>query len=234
MVNRNRAAPAFEENLIREKIPVLLLEPDAWRFRGIEATLEESQRFVIIGDRDFARILTLEKAPDDLSPRVAVVADRLIVEYGIAVVPRLIDTFANVAVLVHGEHYTLEAHGHVIAAGASGFFDLGGPPEYLCEAVEAVGEGRIWAPREAISALARRFSEPGGPEAVLADPPALSADDALILRYVHEGRPTRDIALRLQRPEIAVKARLEELYRIYRASTRRQLIAAAVKSGLVV
>ncbi|GAC1430250.1 MAG: hypothetical protein NVSMB68_02540 [Thermoanaerobaculia bacterium] len=129
-----------------------------------------------------------------MKPRVTLVADRLVVEYGVSLVPRLIDVFPSAPVLVHGEHDTLEVSGRVIAVGASGFFDMSAPPDYLREAVTAVSEGRIWAPREAISALARRWSESGGAAPIVSEQAVLSDDDLLILRYLREGHSSREIA----------------------------------------
>jgi DNA-binding NarL/FixJ family response regulator len=197
--------------------------------------LHESGQFNVIGEREFTRILTLERASrrDDMNPRASVVADRLIVEYGLSVVPHLIDVFPGSPVLVHGDHETTETCGQIIAAGASGYFDLSAPSEYLVEAVTTVSQGMMWAPRQAVALLAQRM-ERGDNLVTPIEPPVFSDDDLLILRYLHEGLSNREIGARLELAEWTVTARLDSLYRSFGVTTPLQLLSAATKTGLVV
>ena len=61
-----------------------------------------------------------------------------------------------------------------------------------------------------------------------------SADDLLVLRYLHEGLSNKEIAARLHVAEVTVKARLGRLYRRFGVNTRLQLLSAAIREGLVV
>jgi len=132
-------------------VPVLILEPDAWRFRGMAAVLEESGEIRVIGERNFAQILTLEQLPDELNPRVCLLAHRLIIEYGLATIPHITDLFSGIGVLVHGEHGSLEVAAEVLAVSAKGFFDLSEPLGYLPTAVKLASRGKMWGPREAVA-----------------------------------------------------------------------------------
>lgn len=214
-------------------IPVLLLEPDRWRFRGIEAVLRDSGRFTLIGERDYGRILILDTAPPSMRPKVAAVAYSLIEDHGLSVVAHLSDVFRGIAILVYGYDHSLETTARLMAAGASGLFDLAAPDEYLCDAIAAVASGRMWAPDEAVKALSQRLSDALDDEPPeIADEP--SDDDLLMLRYLREGLSEEQIAARVHLPMVTVRARVEQLFRTYGASTREELIAAALQNGVVV
>lgn len=195
--------------------------------------LEESGSVEIIGERDFSRILTMEEPPEDLRPRVCVVAHRLVVEYGLSVVAHLKSIFTDSAVLVHGEHDSLEVSAQVMAVGASGFFDLSDPPGYLPKAVQVVAQGKFWGPREAVALMAERVIERAQRQPKRQEPD-IPHEDLMVLRYLHEGLSNKEIATRLGVAEVTVKARLGRLYRRFGVSTRLQLLSAAIKNGLVV
>ena len=216
------------------RIPVLLLEPDAWRFRGMTTVLEESGQIRVIGEGDFARILTLEKRPDDLNPRVCLLAHRLIIEYGLAVIPHINDLFAGIAVLVHGEHDSLEVAAEVLASGAKGFFDLSAPIGYLPTAVKVVSQGKMWGPREAVAMMAQRVAERSSTEERPGDGRSLSEDDLLLLRYLHDGLSNKEMASRLHVAEVTIKTRMGRLYRKFGVNTRVQLLAAALRERYVI
>ena len=214
-------------------VSVLVLEPDPWRFRGIVAVLHEDAGLDVIGEENFAHILELDRTQQEIDPHVILVADRIIIDYGISVVPKLIDVFSSAEVLIHGEHDTVEVSTRVMAAGASGFFDLAAPPEFLREAVTAVAQGRMWAPVAAISALAQQMNDSSRP-ASGPEMPALAEGDLLMLRYLQQGWSNKEIAEQLHIAEVTVKARFEHLHRALDARTRQQLLTAALKLGLVV
>jgi two-component system, NarL family, response regulator DevR len=213
------------------RIAVLLLEPDPWRFRGMTVVMEDSGDLKVIGDRDFARILTSDQQPEELQPDVCVVAHRLVVEYGIGIIPHLKDIFRGVAVLVHGDHESVHTSAEILAVGASGFFTLDSPPGYLPRAVSVVSQGRMWGPREAVALMAQRVIER---EDQSPQKGGYSADDLMLLRYLHDGLSNKEIALRLHIAEVTVKARLGRLYRKFGVNTRLQLLSAAIRAGLVV
>jgi len=224
-IEREEAAP--------DRIAVLLLEPDPWRYRGMAVVLEDSGEIDVVGDRDFSAILTSDRAPDGIDPDVCVVAHRLIVEFGLAVIPHVKDLF-HASVLVHGDRDSLNASAELLAAGASGYFDLSAPPGYLAKAVSIVANGKMWGPREAIALMAQRVIERREQESARVEAKDFSADDLMILRYLHDGLSNKEIASRLHIAEVTVKARLGRLYKRFGVNTRLQLLSAAIREGLVV
>ncbi len=216
------------------RIAVLLLEPDPWRFRGISVILEDSGDIKVIGDDDFSRILTTDQPPDGMDPQVCVIAHRLVVEYGLSVIPHIKDLFPGVPVLVHGDQESVHASAELLAVGASGYFDLNAPPGYLPKAVVVVARGTMWGPREAVVLMAQRVIERGERSGKKAQSSDFSAEDLMLLAYLHEGLSNKEIANRLHVAEVTIKARLGRLYRRFGVNTRLQLLSAAIREGLVV
>ena len=216
-------------------INILLLEPDKWRFRAIKDLLEQTHAFRVAGDLDYAKYLTSEQAPDDLHVKVVLLSDLLVFEFGVSIVAQLRNALAPAPILVYGEHGGTHHFSSVMAAGASGFFDMSGPDEYLHEAVAVVAEGRIWAPQETLALLAQRIAEPddGGPPEFET---SIEVDDnqMLLLRCLREGLSSKEIAARLHVAELTVKARLEFLYQHFHATTPKELLSAVLRHGLVV
>lgn len=216
-------------------LSVLLLEPDKWRFRAIKGLLEESSGVVVVGDLDYAQYLMMEQPPEDLSVGVVLLSDLLVFEYGVSIVAHLRNMLAPAAVLVYGDHGGTRHFSSVMAAGASGFFDMSGPDEFLHEAVDVVAEGRIWAPKETLALLAQRIAE--ADDGASGDgEETIDIDDhqMLILRCLREGLSSKEIAARLQVAELTIKARLEFLYQYFQAKSPNELLSAVLKQGLVV
>ena len=224
---------AVQEQPSAARISVLLLEPDPWRFRGMAVVLEDAGDITVVGERDFSRILTRETPPEGIDPDICVIAHRLIVEYGLAVIPHVKEIFGGVPVLVHGDHESLHASAEIMAVGAAGYFTLDSPPGYLPRAVTVVAHGKMWGPREAVALMAQRVIERKESDPSV-DAKDFSADELLMLRYLHEGLSNKEIASRLHVAEVTVKTRLGRLYKKFGVNTRLQLLSAAIREGLVV
>jgi two-component system response regulator DevR len=208
---------------------VLLLEPDAWRFRGMSVVLEDVGDIRVVGERDYGRVLVANVAPSDVLPDVVVLAHRLIVEYGWPLIARVKELFRGVPVLVHGDEDSVELSAEIFAAGASGYFNMSAPPGGLPRAVTIVARGKMWGPREAIALMAHRLLE--RPEPARTD---IESADLLLLRHLHEGLSNKEIAGRLHVAEVTVKVRLGRLYRKFGVNTRLQLLTTAIREGMVV
>lgn len=111
----------------------------------------------------------------------------------------------------------------VSVAGGAGFYSLAAPAHYLAKAVTLVANGKVWGPREAVAMMASRS----------AVDQQLPEDDLTLLQYLHEGLSNKEIASRLQVAEVTVKAKFGKLYKRFGVNTRLQLLAAAMKQGLV-
>jgi len=195
----------------------------------MQTALENGGNFTIVGERDFAKILTMETSPDDLEPRVCIVAQRLLTEFGISIIPHLRDLFPGCAVLIHGEHESLESTASILAAGGAGFYSLSSPAQYLARAVSLAGEGKLWGPREAVQLMANRIRTQQ--EETTTD--SLQEDDLALLRYLHEGLTNKEIGSRLNIAEVTVKAKLGRLYKRFGVNSRLQLLSTALKQGMI-
>lgn len=200
--------------------------------------LEESGEIEVIGERDFSRILTMEEAPEGMSPRVSLVAHTLVIEYGLSVVAHLKAMFVHCSVLAHGEHESLQVSAELMAVGAAGYFDMTDPPGYLPKAVIVVSQEKMWGPREAVALMAQRTIEraqrqPARPILDAGPATAIDQEEMIILRYLHEGLSNKEIGVRLGLAEVTIKARLGRLYKKFGVSTRLQLLSAAIRRGLV-
>ena len=214
-----------------ERVRTLILEPDQWRFRGISAVLEESGKIAVVGERDYARVLTAEVAPDGMpAPRVALVAHRLLIDLGLSVIPHLRDMFPDCSVLIHGDADSLEASAEILAAGGSGYYSLSAPMGYLANAVVVASHGKLWGPREAVALMAQRAIASKTGEGKNGES---SEDELVLLRFLNEGLSNKEIANRLQIAEVTVKARLGKLYKKHGVNTRLQLLSTAMKQGLI-
>jgi len=213
-------------------IAVLLLESDPWRYRGIRGFLNDSGKVRVIEEPDFARILTLQSAPNDSQPGVILLSHRLVVDYGISLIPHLKDLFGS-DVLIYGDHESLNVTAQLLAVGASGYFASTTTPEDLLEAVVAVGRGKLWGPRDTVALMARRIAErkPGVRRPEIVD--GLSRDDLTILRCLKEGLTNKEIASRLSVAEVTVKARLTRLYKRFGVTRRLQLLSAIIREGVL-
>lgn len=208
-------------------IRLLLLEPDRWRYSGFCRELSDASDVEVVGTDDYASVL------DAIEPRqekvdVVMLSYGLVQEHTLAIIPRVKRAFSGANVLVHGDSESLDVTAQICAAGARGYFTLSSSPGHLLRAIHLVSEGKYWGPREALEIMAERASQ-GEKE-----PAALSEDDLALLRYLADGLANKEIAQRLGLAEPTIKGRLNRLYRRFGVTTRLQLLATAMRRGLIV
>src|SRR6266567_2323376 len=109
----------------------LLLEPDLWRYLGLCHVLNDSGIIEVLGEPDYAKILARTSPPECAPVHVVVLAHRLLLEHGIALVPMLRDLCHPCSVLVHGDIDSLDICAQVFLAGARGYYVLSSPPGFL-------------------------------------------------------------------------------------------------------
>jgi two-component system, NarL family, response regulator DevR len=214
-------------------IRVLLVDPDQWRHRGIVGVMADSGMIEVVGDADYGKILSLTKAPADLKPNVVVIAHRLLLDYGISLIPILRDIFDPCSVLVYGEVESLEVTAKVFVAGARGYFVLSHPPGLLPKAIGIVSKGKFWGPREAVVRMAERMLETKDEEGAY---PGLivDEDERQLLVLLNEGLSNKEIGQRLGLAEPTIKARFNKLYKRFGVATRLQLLTTAIREGIIV
>ena len=212
-------------------VRVLLLEPDPWRYRGLAHVLNNCGSFEVIGDLDYGKILAITTAPENLKPDVVSIAHRILVEYGLSMIPLMREVFSPGGVLVHGEIDSLDVAAEVFAAGARGYFVLTQSPSLLVNAISVVCRGKYWGHREAVALMAERLlakkDQSSAPE------PQLSEDEWQLLTLLNEGLSNKEIGQRLGLAEPTIKARFNKLYKRLGVSTRLQLLTTAIRLGLI-
>jgi DNA-binding NarL/FixJ family response regulator len=184
---------------------VALLEPDQWRRLGIAVVLSE------------AGVVIVEDAVD-----LVLMAFCVTTQSGLGEIAR-VRTRYDAEVLILDHEQSVETAANVLRAGARGYFAMDGEPATLVNAVEVVSRGGVWGPREALL--------------LLAQPPAVDDDlepqQRAVLECLHEGLTNKEIGHRLGLAEATIKARMNRLYRRFGVTTRLQLLAAAIKRGIV-
>jgi DNA-binding NarL/FixJ family response regulator len=214
-------------------IRVLLLEPDSWRFRGISGVLNDSGTIQVVGEPDCGKILSLTAPLESARSDVILLAHRLVLEYGVALVPMLRDLFKPCAVLVCGDLDSLEVAAQLLAVGARGYHVLSGPPGFLIKAVSVCSKGKLWGPREAVALMAERMVDAMEEEVVAEPSRTLGDDERQLLGLLNEGLGNKEIALRLGVAEATVKSRLSRLYKRFGVRTRLHLLSTALREGLI-
>jgi two-component system, NarL family, response regulator DevR len=210
---------------------VLLLEPDPWRYRGLAAALADSGTAEVLGDPEYGKILSMTSAPADMKPNVVIIAHRLVLEYGVSMIALMRDVFDPCHVLVHGELESLEVAAQVFAAGARGYFVLSHPPGLLAKAVNIVGKGKYWGPREAVALMAEKMADEL--EELEDDSKTVDEDERQLLVLLNEGLSNKEIGQRLGLAEPTIKGRFNKLYKRFGVATRLQLLTTAIREGII-
>jgi DNA-binding NarL/FixJ family response regulator len=118
-----------------------------------------------------------------------------------------------------------------ITAGARAYLDVNAGPLAIRQAVEAVIQGSIWAPRRLLSALIDRLLTHPIPGIVLAIP-TLSPREQQVLNLIMTSRSNREIAEELKIEERTVKAYVSSLMRKTGADNRVSLSVQATQNSM--
>src|SRR5439155_17853941 len=138
---------------------VLVLEPDYWRYLGIQQILNSDPSITLLGDRNHKQVLAMRSASAELNPDVVIVSHSLTLDYQLSILQHLHHLFPSAELLVEGYDSTLDAIAHVLRAGARGYFQLASEPSKLLDAIAVVEDGHIWAPRDAVALMAHQLAE---------------------------------------------------------------------------
>ena len=120
----------------------------------------------------------------------------------------------------------------VVAAGAKGYVDAAADAREFEQALRAVSDGSVWAPRKVLSLFIERVSNsPGG-----FFPPggkALSNREKEVLQMLVESRSNKEIGNYLGITERTVKAHVASLMRKVGVQNRIELSVHAITNSLV-
>jgi len=119
-----------------------------------------------------------------------------------------------------------------IAAGANGYIDTSASPAEFVQAIRAVSQGSVWAPRHVLSIFIERVS--CAPDRILSSGPAsFTAREKEVLELLVGGRSNKEIGSPLGIGERTVKAHVAKLMRKVGVQNRIALSAHALKNSLV-
>jgi DNA-binding NarL/FixJ family response regulator len=119
-----------------------------------------------------------------------------------------------------------------ITSGARAYLDGSAGPLAVRQAVEAVIQGSIWAPRRILTILIDRLlSQPGAPAAAFSSL-AFSPRERQVLELIMSGSSNREIATVLGIEERTVKAYVTSLFRKTGAENRVSLSVQATQDYL--
>jgi DNA-binding NarL/FixJ family response regulator len=118
----------------------------------------------------------------------------------------------------------------VIDAGARGYLSHRAKEEELKQAIHAVREGMLWAPRRVLARLVDRPRSTGAGETQSA--PVFTKREREVLRLLVLGYPNRDIARQMGVDEGTIKAHVGRLMRKMGVINRTALTMRALERGL--
>ncbi len=119
-----------------------------------------------------------------------------------------------------------------IVAGANGYIDTAASPAEFVQAIRAVSQGSVWAPRHVLSIFIERVS--CARDRILPPGPAsFTAREKEVLELLVGGRSNKEIGSPLGIGERTVKAHVAKLMRKVGVQNRIALSAHAIKNSLV-
>jgi len=116
-----------------------------------------------------------------------------------------------------------------LRCGASGVFLKNGSPSLLTQAIRLVVNGATWFDQRLLQQIADTRSE----RRTAPDASQLTARQRNVLEGVFEGLANKEIALRLDISESAVKAALQQLFQRTGVRTRSQLVRIALERSFL-
>jgi len=112
----------------------------------------------------------------------------------------------------------------LVQAGVAGILHKQHSTEALCSAIRQVAAGEVCIEQNYLSSLFRSVDQTK-PQAQ----PKLTDRDRTVLRFIFQGFTNKDIAIRLEISEGAVKASLRQLFDKLGVRTRAQLVKVALE-----
>jgi DNA-binding NarL/FixJ family response regulator len=216
-----------------ESIAVLVLEPDPWRKLGFVHLLQGVSDVNFLDEGDYRRIIALRTAPAELHPNVIMISDKLLVEFDLALLPKIIELFPEAHALVHGYERNSDRVAEILISGAKGYFALSGNPEQLTECLRLVSRGLIWGPPEAIARSLGRLISLKDTKPITTRADLMSPRERTLVVLLGQGLSNKEIANKLEIAEVTVKFHLAKLYNRFHVQSRLQLLAYAIDRGLI-
>lgn len=199
---------------------VLVLDSDSWRGMGIARVLDRIPDITPVLERDLG-----DQTWSKSLAKVVLVAETAARTDSRKSLHAIRRKFPHARILVHGDADNPSTIAEFLAQGADGYFALSLGEEKLVKAIRLIGRGSTWVPETAIAPIIERLRSAGET--------GLSSTDRELLQMLAEGLSNKQMAERTGVAEVTVKTRLARLYRRFNVRSRVQLLAAAIRGGLL-
>jgi two-component system nitrate/nitrite response regulator NarL len=204
------------------KIGILLVDDHEMFREGLARMLEKEPGFAVVGQ---ARSAT--EALDQAVPAQATIV-LLDVDLG---TERAIDFVSRARakgfagrILVLTAGMSDQEAVQLVQGGVSGILHKHHSTGVLCGAIRQVAGGEVWLEKTYLGPLFRTVDR-----SRLSGRPSLTERDKTVLRYLLQGLTNREMALKIEISEGAVKASLRHLCDKLRVRTRTQLVKVALE-----
>jgi DNA-binding NarL/FixJ family response regulator len=210
----------------RPFIHIAVIESDPLRFVGFRALLSSEQDFELTSTSP-AEIASSQNAKLN------------VVLLGSRSDQNLFDVAANiratrpdVRIIVTGSGTDVETILKALACGAKGYVDEAAPSGEFVQAIRAVNQGFVWAPRKVLSMFIERVSS-GSLRTCAAGRIDFTTREMEVLEMLVAGRSNKEIGAPLGIEERTVKAHVAKLMRKVGVQNRIMLSVHAVTHSLV-
>lgn len=210
-------------------IRLLIVDDHTIVRQGLIALLEDEADLHVVGQAGTAQealVLVEARRPD------LVLLDITLPDLsGLEVTRRIVRTWPEIRVLILTMHEEEAFFFEALRAGAAGYILKGADSEELLYAIHAVCEGGVYLPPRLAASLVRDYLNRQF-HPFLEEIP-LTPREQLILRLIAQGLTNRQIAERLGLSLNTVKTHRQHLYEKLGLHRRSDLVAYALRRGLI-
>lgn len=210
-------------------ISVLLVDDHPIVIEGLRKLLELAGDIDVTGQaHDAASALSEAKS---LRPDVILLDLRMPGASGIQTTRRLREQEFDGAIIILTSYGDQAYVAQALEAGADGYLLKSTPSDQLIQSIRDASRGRRQLSPELLSGVLEEFGDLAREKTERET--GLTEDDRDILRRAAQGATNREIAVSMNRSEVAVKKRLQSIFVKLSAVDRAHAVAEAIRRGLI-
>lgn len=210
-------------------ISVLLVDDHPIVIEGLRKLLDLAGDIDVTGEaHDAASALSQAKT---LKPDVILLDLRMPGATGIQTTRRLREREYDGAIIILTSYGDQAYVTQALEAGADGYLLKNTPSEQLIQAIRDGSRGRRQLSPELLSGVLEEFG--GLAREKTERDSGLTEDDREILRRASQGATNREIAISMNRSEVAIKKRLQSIFAKLGAVDRAHAVAESIRRGLI-